>query len=276
LSLLLPRGVARTNRLKKSDHPTPYLWDHLIESEPEAPDTPAQPGALESVYRNAFRQLLGRVPRGLREVKITYYPYRDVQAKIARQNGVLRVRLSEMLEDMPEDLHRALALVLVGKMERKPYPKAEEERLDRYLESDLIRRRMAEKERLRPRRPQHYGTQGWKFDLVDVFDRVNRQYFGGKLPRPGISWTRTQSKKRMGYVDEERQNVYISRWLDRPRVPRYVIEYVMFHELLHLVYPSEHRGKRTFHHTKTFHEAEKIFKDYAKALRWLGYQVKKG
>jgi len=251
------------------DHNTPYLWDLLPEPHSASALSPKQ---LAGVYFEAYRRLVGRAPRSIRGIQVSFYPYSEVQAKIQRQDGVLRVRISEVLRDMPERLHQALALVLVGKLERKVYPKAEEERFDRYAVSDLIQQRMAEQARHRPKRSRHYGTKGRKFDLHEIFDRVNRQYFGGEFPRPSLSWTRSQSRHRMGYVDEERNKVYISRTMDRLSVPRYAIEFIMYHELLHLVYPSERRGRRVLHHTKDFRRAERKFKHYAKARRWMGYE----
>ncbi len=254
---------------KSTDTLTPYLWELLPEPSCEGSPSPEQ---AAEVYFEAYRRLLGRVPRSIREVRVAFYPYSEVQAKIERQDGVLRVRIAEVLRDMPERLHRALALILVGKLERKTYPKAEEKEFDRHAESERVRRRLAEQARRRPRRAKHYGTAGRKFNLHEIFDRVNRQYFDGQLPRPPLSWTRNTGRRRMGYVEEDSRKVYISRSMDRPSVPRYAIEFIMYHELLHLVYPSEQRGRRLLHHTKAFRRAERRFKHYDKARRWMGYE----
>ena len=46
---------------------------------------------------------------------------------------------------------------------------------------------------------------------------------------------------------------------DSLAVPRLALEYVMFHEMLHLRYPVEHRGARRCVHTYEFRAAEKQF-----------------
>ena len=51
----------------------------------------------------------------------------------------------------------------------------------------------------------------------------------------------------------------LSRILDRPDTPRLAVEYVLFHEMLHLRHPAEHRGARRCVHTRAFKEAEKQF-----------------
>jgi len=251
------------------DHDTPYLWDLIPASSSHEKLEPKQ---LAGIYFEAYRRILGRVPRSVRDIQVSFFPYCEVQANVRWREGVLRVRISEVLRDMPARLHRALAVVLVGKMERKAYPRSEEERFDRYAKSELIQRRMAEQVHRRPSRAGHYGTAGEKFNLNEIFDRVNREYFGGEFPRPSLSWTRNRSRRRMGYVDEERKRVYISKTMDRRAVPRYAIEFIMYHELLHLIYPSENRGKRVLHHTRDFRRAERMFKHYEKARRWMGFR----
>jgi len=258
-------------KTRKGDHRTPYLWELL----PELPgEESLRAEQVAELYVEAYQQLLGKVPRSIKEVRVAFYPYREVQARARQRDGVLQVRIAEVLHDMPERLHRALALILVGKLEHKAYPKSEEERFDRYAKSDRIVRRLARQpvRRRRPRRTKHYGTAGRRFDLNEVFDQVNREYFEGRLPRPPLSWTRNSGRRRMGYVEEGSRKVFISRSMDRPSVPRYAIEFIMYHELLHLIYPSERRGRKMLHHTKAFRQAERRFKHYAKARRWMGYE----
>ncbi len=257
----------------------PWLWDHLMESQPAAPLSPAplpreKPALnLEGIYRDAYREIVGRVPQSIREFCFVFYPYRDVRAKVEFQSGVLTVRLARVLDDMPEEMHRALALILVGKLERKPYSKEAERRFDVYTRSETVRGRIAEQEKARPpRRKPHYGVQGLRHNLLEVFERINREYFEGKLKQPPLSWTRTASRKRLGYVDGKGR-VYISRVLDRLSTPCYAMDFIMYHELLHLVIPSEKKGSKTYHHTPAFREAEKRFKHYSKARKWMGHDV---
>jgi predicted metal-dependent hydrolase len=148
-----------------------------------------------------------------------------------------------------------------------------ERRFDAYFRSDAIRKRVVEQEKARtPRRKPHYGVQGRRHNLIEVFQRINREYFAGRLKQPPLSWTRTASRRRLGYVDGKGW-VYISRVLDLPSTPCYVMDFIMYHELLHLVVPSEKRGRRTYHHSRAFREAEKQFRLYAKARKWMGHDV---
>jgi predicted metal-dependent hydrolase len=63
----------------------------------------------------------------------------------------------------------------------------------------------------------------------------------------------------LGHFDPSHNAIIISRIFDRPQVPALAVEYVMFHEMLHLRYPVDHNGARRRVHTREFQEAEKKF-----------------
>ena len=53
-------------------------------------------------------------------------------------------------------------------------------------------------------------------------------------------------------------------------MPRYAVEYILYHEMLHLKHPIT-RGKsgRRMVHSKAFHEDEKLFPHLDEARRFL-------
>jgi hypothetical protein len=57
----------------------------------------------------------------------------------------------------------------------------------------------------------------------------------------------------------------LSKILDRTEVARIAVEYVMFHEMLHLRYPVEHKGARRCVHTPEFKLAEQQFEGLKEA-----------
>ena len=63
----------------------------------------------------------------------------------------------------------------------------------------------------------------------------------------------------LGHFDPSHNAIIISRIFDRPAAPPLALEYVMFHEMLHLRYPVDHRGVRRRVHTREFREAEQTF-----------------
>ena len=63
----------------------------------------------------------------------------------------------------------------------------------------------------------------------------------------------------LGHFDPSHNAIIISRIFDRPAVPALALEYVMFHEMLHLRFPVDHTGARRRVHTREFREAETRF-----------------
>jgi len=83
--------------------------------------------------------------------------------------------------------------------------------------------------------------------------------FEGLLARPQLGWSRGASRSRLGHFDPSHNAIIISRIFDSPTMPAVALEYVMFHEMLHLRYPVEHNGASRRVHTREFHQAEKQF-----------------
>jgi hypothetical protein len=117
-------------------------------------------------------------------------------------------------------------------------------------------------------------TQGRCFDLDEVFDRVNDAYFGGDLDRPRLTWNTRITQVKMGHYDFIRDTVMISVTLDAPDVPDYVVDYVMYHELLHKKLGHQMVNGRHYAHTSAFREAERAFPHYEKAQAFLNQAAK--
>jgi hypothetical protein len=106
-------------------------------------------------------------------------------------------------------------------------------------------------------------------DLAASFDRVNAAYFAGQMPRPRITWSRTFTTRKFGHYDHVRDWVMISSSLDRPDVPAFVVDYLMFHELLHKKHGVRWVNGRGHAHTSAFNEDERRFPQYDQADAWL-------
>jgi hypothetical protein len=112
-------------------------------------------------------------------------------------------------------------------------------------------------------------SQGQQHNLREIFDALNRRFFRGRLKPQRLGWTLQRSRTLLGHYDSAHATISISRWLDSPRVPRAVVEYVVFHEALHMRYPVERNGSRRVVHSRAFREAEKKFPKYEQIRRRL-------
>jgi hypothetical protein len=116
-------------------------------------------------------------------------------------------------------------------------------------------------------------TRGHVFDLAAVQRAVSERYFGGAVRcaitwgRPGRRPRRARSRSiRFGTYVEALRLVRINPILDDPRVPAEFVEYIVFHEMLHAVAPSESAGSRRHHHG-TFRALERRHPDLARMRR---------
>ena len=102
-----------------------------------------------------------------------------------------------------------------------------------------------------------------------VFNYVNTCYFADKIPVPNLAWVSESPRRRLGFYFEPLRILAANRALDSDGVPRYVLEFVMFHELLHHMRAGDGRAERRVHHTREFREQERRFSHFDEAEAWL-------
>lgn len=117
-------------------------------------------------------------------------------------------------------------------------------------------------------------TQGRVYNLEEVFEKVNARYFSGQMPRPQLTWNATLSKRKFGHYQPASDTVMLSITLDDPGVPTYVIEFVMYHELLHKALGVQVSTGRRYAHTREFREKEKLFQLFQEAQAYLNRLAK--
>ena len=210
----------------------------------------------EEIYARVFRELKPRT--ALPELHVEYCRFANADSFIRLENGNLFVRVSDLLAGAPAPVTEALAYILLGKLYRKPVPRIYAHRYRLYLNRRDVRRQMHLVRQIRGRKFIS-GPQGEHRNLETLFDRLNEQFFAGLLGRPQLGWSRAASRHMLGHYDPSHNAIILSRVFDNPRVPSLALEYVMFHEMLHLRYPVDHNGSRRRVHTREFRQAEKEF-----------------
>jgi len=91
---------------------------------------------------------------------------------------------------------------------------------------------------------------------------VNAAYFQGEMPRPGLTWSRQVTGRKFGHYDSTRDVVMVSMSLDTPAVPAYVVDFVVYHELLHKRLGVHWQNDRRAVHTPAFRREERRFRQY--------------
>jgi hypothetical protein len=124
-----------------------------------------------------------------------------------------------------------------------------------------------------PRELPELRTRGHAYDLLEVYERLNRQFFGGSLRVP-VTWGRGGGRARRGGLtfgsyDPVLGLIRIHPVLDRREVPLYFLESVLYHEMLHHhMGGTPDRSGRTVYHSRSFRAAEARYSRHADALAW--------
>ncbi|MBI1766603.1 MAG: M48 family metallopeptidase [Acidobacteria bacterium] len=117
--------------------------------------------------------------------------------------------------------------------------------------------------------PPAQPTQGRAHDLAASFARVNAAYFGQQMARPTLVWNRTLTARKFAHYQPSRDTVMVSVTLDDPGVSDSLLDYVMYHELLHKKHGSPLVNGRRQAHTPAFRADERLYAGYAEAERQL-------
>ena len=222
-------------------------------------------GLLE-LFQDTYRELRpGYAPP---ELKIDFYAFANVNNTIRLRNGRLLVRLSDLLEGAPEAVLRAIAHILLAKMYRRPIDPAQSARYRKYVGSHDIVRKAHLVRQIRGRKLLR-SARGHFYDLDAIFEELNTRFFHGLMARPRMSWSQTKTRRILGHYDPAHNAIVISRIFDHPAIPRYVLEYIVYHEILHLKHPVRLRGSRRCVHSAEFNAEEKLFPHATEANTFL-------
>jgi hypothetical protein len=219
------------------------------------PDRPADEQRLEHA-------LATYLPPG-KTLGLTLTNNRYSMVAVRRAPTGYRVRIHRMFARIQPRIVRALARYVVHNDRRASSV------LGEYIEQNkhIIKSQ--------PRRPRQVTirTAGRHFDLKEIFDRLNGEYFEGKLEAritwgPSFKARRRRRSIKMGSFSVEDRIIRIHPSLDQGGVPPYFVAWIVFHEMLHGKHEITRVGGRRCFHTPEFLAEEKTFAHYERAYAW--------
>ena len=220
--------------------------------------------SAKTIFKEVFHTLRPRTP--VPEFDVAFRPYADVNHFIRIRDGKVLVGISDLLEGAPQPVLEAIAGILIAKLYRRPIPARYRTRYRLFLNSRAVRRKVHWIRRTRGRK--HLGVpQGRHFNLETIFEKLNREYFHGLLGRPQLSWSRTASRTALGHYDSAHNAIIISKIFDRPGTPPFLVEYILYHEMLHLKHPVVSRRGQRCVHSALFRAEERRFPKFQQAKR---------
>lgn len=200
--------------------------------------------------------------------QVEFYPYSSLALTIRRREELVYVRFSDLLKRAPLEVLEGAAALLLSRVYRRRAPRALVLPYLDYARSDRVRGRII---RMRNRRVRPVSTraQGRHHNLAELFDRLNLRYFHGELRQPYLGWSTRNWRRQFGCHDPGPNQIVLNRRMDRPGIPQFVVEYVLFHEMLHVKHPTRRSGCTLLSHSPQFRAEEKRFAQFAIARKFL-------
>ena len=200
--------------------------------------------------------------------RVEFYPYASLTLTIRRRDEQMLVRFSDLLQRAPMAVLEGAAAILLAKIYRRRTPRALIAPYNDYAKSHRTRQRIQTMRGGRVR-PAALDAAGEHFDLNQMFDALNDKFFSGGLRKPGVGWSTRGWRRQFGSYDPGPNQILLNRRMDRPEVPAYVVEYVLYHEMLHVKHPTRKSGCSLLSHSPEFRAEEKLFPEFARARKAL-------
>jgi hypothetical protein len=128
--------------------------------------------------------------------------------------------------------------------------------------------------KLKEGKPRRINLQPWGryHNLIDIYNLINKQYFEGQLTA-SITWgararRRAAARRTLGSYSEYSNMIRINPVLDARSVPKYFIDFIVYHEMLHADIGIKAGSTGRSIHAGEFKRREKLFNHYERALAW--------
>ncbi|WP_245817901.1 M48 family peptidase [Granulicella rosea] len=199
---------------------------------------------------------------------VRFRRFTSLNTTIRLREGQLKVRLSDLLEAAPSSVHEAIAHILIAKLYKKPIAASQSDRYRRYVSSEAVTRQAQQIRQDRGRKILR-SPKGHYYDLEEVFETINQRFFHGLLGRPTLTWSAHAARRMLGHYDAAHNTIVVSRVFDRADTPRCAIEYLLYHEMLHLKHPVRVKAGRRCVHSREFQAEERLFPELDEAKEYL-------
>src|SRR3989304_770737 len=166
---------------------------------------------------------------------------------IRRKNNLVSIRMHWMFLNAGDEIIKEIACFIKTKKGQTP-----------HIRKFIRENQTCVKERNPKSRQIRICTQGRFYNLREIFNALNSEYFEGNITAL-ITW---------GSYSKHTNTILINSVLDRRNVPNCFIRYVVYHEMLHSIMEEKIENGRRSVHTPEFWKRERLFIEYEKAVSW--------
>lgn len=209
--------------------------------------------------------------KDIRDLSITFSNRlkKNWYVKISRQDNTRELFLPICLKTSPDSLKQdIIAWALLPARTRRSNDKKRhlEQAIHSYIEQHVPIQQAS------PPPSQKWSTRGVRYDLQEVFTYINEQYFSSRL-EAFLRWGK--EKSRTSYQSTRKDAcgvawhlITIAGVYNQEDVPRFAIEAIMFHEMLHIHIPPRRVNGRNRIHGPEFKKQEQSFPYYDRWIAW--------
>ncbi len=177
----------------------------------------------------------------------------NANVKIARWKKKLDFHLSRQWKEVSRDIRMGLIQELMVKTFSKKSRKA------KTLNMEFYNNFMKNVHLAVPKTKKHPV-------LNESFERINEQFFNGMIEIPNLEFG-SASVSKLGSYEYGTDTISISKILSGRQE---LLDYVMYHEMLHKKYKFNSKNGRSYHHTREFRRKEKSYPNSAEIEKKLG------
>jgi hypothetical protein len=214
---------------------------------------------FQKILNNQGNKLLSRINPSLVYMEIKNFNY---LFRLKQKKQTISLEINESFISAPKEIKELLiSSALGGRRSKKNYL------LKEYTKSPDFRK--ISQALQSDNSINLISQQGRFYNLEEIFETLSRKYFKGILERPRLTWSPRRSRRRLGYYNPETDAITISRSLDSKNVELVLVEYILYHEMLHKSLGIRKSNGRRYAHTREFKKAEKRFINYSQAIEMM-------
>jgi len=218
---------------------------------------------LNEIFRNVYTT---HFPGRIRRIKAEFYPYRSLRHTV-EWNGIrVKAKVSRLFSDAPVHILEIIALLLLSRVYKKKIDRQTRSMYNAYSKQLTYKRQT---------RKINYEPKGKYYNLSLIYKSLNIMYFNSELQITNIGWSKKNSYTRLGFFDKNRNLIVISKIFDSPHVPLRILQYLMYHEMLHARFPEETVNNRRRIHTPQFRAEERKFPGFVEIQDWININTRR-
>ncbi|MCK5282039.1 MAG: hypothetical protein KAK00_01390 [Nanoarchaeota archaeon] len=208
------------------------------------------------IVEKAYLELYPDAKLGEYDFSLNYSrKFNDYNANVKRKGNKIEFNLSRKWEKINDDVRIGLIQILLNKIFKTIVSTPNIELYEIFLKK------------------VHIAIPKVKNDpiLESSFDRVNEKYFCGLIEKTNLMWG-MDSIRKLGSYEYGSDTITVSKIFLNSR--RELLDYIMYHEMLHKKHKFYTKNGRSYHHTGEFNRQEKLFENQKQIERDISVLVR--